>query len=369
VKVIQSILQKKDFDEADIVTLLAATHPNDVEAVRRRAESELLKHCGRNVHFRGLVEFSNVCERNCYYCGIRRGNLKVDRYNLSREGILTLAKDCAERGFGSLVLQSGERRDSVFIALVEDVVRTIKKHTRNASLPNGLGITLCVGEQSEETYRRFFAAGAHRYLLRIETSSPQLFKKLHPPGQTFSRRLSCLKTLKEIGYQVGSGILIGVPGQTPRDLARDVLFLRDQDVDMIGMGPYVVHRRTPVGRRYPPLTANRRKEIMRVSLLMIAVVRIVLKNVNIAATTALQSLDSWGRERGVQFGANVIMPQMTPPDVRNQYLLYQNKPVVDEYADDFKSAFEKRLRPLNREIALNRWGDSPHYFVRDGHKS
>ena len=366
---IKTILQKENFDEDDIVALLEATHPDDVEAIRQAAESVLLRHCGRNVYFRGLIEISNVCECNCYYCGIRRSNFKVKRYTLTKDEIISVAKDCAERGLGSLVLQSGERRDPAFVAFVEELVGAVKEETQCAALPHGLGITLCVGEQSTETYRRFFSAGAHRYLLRIETSSQQLFEKLHPPDQAFIRRFSCLKTLKAIGYQVGSGVLIGAPGQTTRDLARDVLFLRDQDIDMIGMGPYIVHRSTPLGRRYPPLTSNRRKEMLRVALLMIAAVRIVLKDVNIAATTALQSLDPVGREQGLQFGANVIMPQMTPPDVRGAYLLYQNKPVADEYADDIKAAFEKRIKPLKREIALNKWGDSPHYFVNKASKN
>ncbi|MDY0039064.1 MAG: [FeFe] hydrogenase H-cluster radical SAM maturase HydE [Desulforhabdus sp.] len=360
---IAAILRQQAFSEPDIAALLSATQPEDVALIQRKAESVLLEHCGPAVYFRGLIEFSNICSCNCRYCGIRRENSAVRRYQLTADAVLDAALRCAGLGFGSLVLQSGERRDEDFVEYVEKLICIIKQRTRSEALPDGLGITLCVGEQSPGIYRRFFGAGSHRYLLRIETSSPRLFKRLHPSGQSFHERLECLRSLREIGYQVGTGVMIGAPGQTVEDLARDVLFFRDEDVDMIGMGPYIPHPQTPAGRRCP-LTPARRKDLLRLSLLMIAVVRIVLRDVNIAATTALQTLDAAGRELGLRFGANVMMPQITPKGVRRDYSLYEGKPLGDIYESEQGSRLEERLRGIGRKPGVNEWGDSPHFAAR-----
>lgn len=363
---VEAILEQETLSEQDIVALLSATRAEDVAMIGRKAESVLLENCGRAVHFRGLIEFSNICSCNCAYCGIRKDNAAVRRYELAAEDVLNAALRCARLGFGSLVLQSGERRDKRFVEHVEELVRTIKQRTRSESLPEGLGITLCVGEQRPEILRRFFSAGAHRYLLRIETSSRHLFRELHPPGQSFCERDECLCRLAEIGYQVGTGVMIGTPGQSTRDLARDVLFFKDRDVDMIGMGPFIPHPQTPAGRRFGPFTETRRRELLHLSLLMIAVVRIVSRDVNIAATTALQTLDASGRELGLRFGANVIMPQITPVDVRRDYLLYEGKPVQDVYDAGAGSWLDERLRAIGRRLAVDQWGDSPHFAARVG---
>jgi len=318
-----------------------------------------LENCGDEVFFRGLVEFSNVCTSDCFYCGIRKSNAKPNRYTLTKDEIVECAKFCADEGFGSIVLQSGERQDAAFAEFVEDVVRAIKSETMSAALPQGLGITLCVGEQKRATYERFFAAGAHRYLLRIETSSPGLFSRIHPPKQTFETRIKCLETLKSIGFQVGTGVMIGLPGQTISDLADDILFFKNLDVDMIGMGPYIVHSDTPMQCHEKETTA-RKDEILQLSLMMIAVTRIVLGNVNIAATTALQAMDPTGREKGLLHGANVIMPQVTPLGVRRDYLLYEGKPCIDESALQCKGCLENRVTSIGRRLGKNAWGDSRH---------
>jgi biotin synthase len=242
----------------DLVRLLAARDPKTMEVIRAAAETVLLREVGNVVHYRGLLEFSNECAMNCLYCGIRRDNGAVRRYTLGVEDILNAARWCAESGYGSIVLQSGERRDPAFVDFVETIVRAIKTATRSARLPGGLGITLCVGEHTPEAYERFYAAGAHRYLLRIETTDPGLFARIHPAGQTLERRMACLRSLRSIGYQVGSGVMIGLPGQTLDMLADDVLFLREFDMDMVGMGPYIVHAQTPWRRGRRP-TAHRRK--------------------------------------------------------------------------------------------------------------
>ena len=237
---------------------------------------------------------------------------------------------CAEQGYGSIVLQSGERRDKKFTDFITDVVREIKKVTRSERLPQGLGITLCVGEQSREVYQNFFDAGAHRYLLRIETSDKELFSFIHPSTQSFDSRKGCLQILKEIGYLVGTGVMIGLPGQSLKHLADDILFFKNSGVDMIGMGPFIVHEQTPfsIYKNETQLESN-----FLNTLKMIAVTRLVLKDVNIAATTALQAIKPDGREQGLSFGANVVMPQITPEEFRKQYLLYAGKPCIDENAE------------------------------------
>jgi biotin synthase len=357
---IPEIIKKVSFDKNDIMSLLSASTPCEIEIVRKRANEILVRECGPDVYCRGLVEFSNQCINDCFYCGIRKSNSAIQRYFLNKKEIVEAAKFCADAGYGSIVLQSGERRDDHFIDFVEDAVKTIKKETTNKDLPHGLGVTLCVGEQKDDVYERFFEAGAHRYLLRIETTSPDLFARIHPARQTLDSRLKCLAALKRIGYQTGTGVMIGLPGQSMADLADDVLFFRDNDIDMIGMGPYIVHHQTPMAR-YELEIKNRKSDIFNSALKMIAVVRIVCHDVNIASTTALQAMEPLGREQGLEFGANVIMPQVTPTDVRKNYMLYEGKPCLDENASLCRSCIEQRIKSIGRNIGSNKWGDSRHF--------
>ncbi len=357
---IDRIVARNDFSPEEIAVLLRAANPEDIETIRVEAERVLLQTCGSEVYYRGLIEFSNYCRMDCLYCGIRKSMHEVDRYELTFDEIIQSAKWCADQGYGSVVLQSGERNDERFISFVECVVAEIKRSTVSEKLPDGLGITLCVGEQTRETYTRFREAGAHRYLLRIETSNPSLFATIHPSSQKYSSRVQCLKTLREVGFQVGTGVMIGLPGQSIEHLADDVRFFRDMDIDMIGMGPFIPHAATPLGRETVPDEDSR----IRLALLMIAVCRIVLKDVNIAATTALQALDPHGREKGLRHGANVIMPQLTPLEVRKNYLLYENKPCVDENAVQCRGCLEARIGSVDRTIGYNQWGDSRHFFNR-----
>ena len=351
-----ALAAKAELDRADLVKLLSATAPDEIEAVRAEAERVLLAHCGEGVYLRGLVEASNACASDCLYCGIRKSNREVNRYTLSLEDILSCAQQCASMGYGSMVLQSGERADKKFLGLIEEAVRRIRAETRSEKQPDGLGITLCIGQQSYETYQRLYEAGAHRYLLRIESTNPKLFAQMHPADQSFQSRVDCLKMLREIGYQVGTGVMIGLPGQTLEDLADDILFFDTLDIDMIGMGPFIPHPGTPMGDLPCPDVADR----VRLALLMIAVTRLKLKDVNIAATTALQALDPIGREKGLRAGANVIMPQMSPTDVRADYQLYPGKPCIDENATDCQSCLNMRIEFAGRKIGLYAWGDSAH---------
>lgn len=340
----------------ELIAILSTRAPEVLKALRAAAETVLLAHCGKQVFFRGLIEVSNACACDCLYCGIRKSIATVRRFTLDEEEILACARETADSRYGSLVIQSGERADRRFLDLIARVVERIKRETRSAELPDGLGITLSLGQMSEADYRRLYDAGAHRYLLRIETSNPALFATLHPPAQSYASRVQCLKVLRTIGYQVGTGVMIGLPGQTLADLADDILFFGNMDIDMIGMGPFIPHPQTPLGQAdIPPL-----KERIRLSLLMIAATRLRLRDVNIAATTALQALDPVGREKGLKFGANVMMPQITPQDVRRDYQLYPGKPCIDENADDCRSCLEARIAMAGRVIGYNGWGDSRH---------
>ena len=343
-----------------IEMLLTLVSRDAIDRLRRKAVETTLAYCGRGVAYRGIIEFSNICRCDCHYCGIRRSNAAVSRYQLTREEILNQAQWCADQGFGSVVLQSGERRDAAFVAFVADTVRAIKRATRSTQLPEGLGITLCVGEQDREAYARFFDAGAHRYLLRIETSSPELFARWHPADQPFETRLHCLKMLRAIGFQVGTGVMIGAPWQTPADIAADVLFFRDQAVDMIGMGPYIPHHAAPLAAVEVASPVER----LWLAMLTIAVVRLLLRDVNIAATTALQALAPLGREMGLSFGANVIMPRAASPRIRDRYTLYDGKSFVDETDPAFQQALAARIRGMGRRIVKNAWGDSPRARAR-----
>ncbi|MDR0577509.1 MAG: [FeFe] hydrogenase H-cluster radical SAM maturase HydE [Candidatus Accumulibacter sp.] len=341
--------------------ILTTTDPGEVETLREAAERTLLAHCGDGVGLRGLIEFSNRCALDCHYCGIRRGNRSLVRYTLTQDDVVACARWCAGQGYGSLVLQSGERRDAAFARRVEAMIRAIGAATRSDAQPDGLGITLCVGEQTKETYARWFAAGARRYLLRIETASPGLFAALHPAEQRFETRAACLETLREIGYQVGTGVMIGLPGQSVEHLIDDLLFFRDMDVDMLGMGPYLPHAQAVLPGA--PAIASAR-ERLRLGLRMIAAARLLLRDVNIAATTALQALADDGREQGLRFGANVVMPQVTPPRVRPMYTLYDGKPCLDESAGQCAECLEARIASVGRRILKNQWGDSPHFTKR-----
>lgn len=357
---IEEILSQKIPMKSKIIRLLSLSEPSEIERLRSAAFDLTTRCIGNNVYLRGIVEFSNICNLNCFYCGIRKDNVDVERYILSAKEIVDCVVWAASSGYGSCVLQSGERRDEQFVKFVEECIKEIKAKTHSEDLPNGIGITLSLGEQSSETYRRFLNAGAHRYLLRIETSNPELFAKLHPEGQLFEDRKKALQTLKNIGFQVGTGVMIGFPGQTLEDLADDIIFFADNDIDMIGMGPYIVHPQSPMFAR----GMKDKKELLQLSLNMIAVTRLVLKDVNIAATTALQAIAPDGREQGILYGANVVMPNLTPKRARKNYQLYEGKPCVNETRDECRVCLKNRIESVGRKVGFNDWGDSKHFVKR-----
>jgi biotin synthase len=312
------------------------------KSLHKKAAEIRDKTVKNKVYFRGLIEFSNICDNDCGYCGISKSK-DVKRYKMTKQEILDSAKFCNDVNYGSIVLQSGERQDYKFIDFVEDVVKQIKE-----KFPK-LGITLCVGEQTKEIFQRFFDAGAHRYLLRIETSDKKHYERLHPANMSFDTRKQCLKDLKDIGFQVGTGVMINSPFQTIENLAKDLLFFKEIDVDMVGMGPYL------------------RKDVnadLDLSLNMIAALRILMPNINIASTTALQVLNPIGRELGLKAGANIIMPITTPTKYRNQYLLYDDKPCINETSEECLGCITQRIKSTGLTPAFGEWGDSLNYANR-----
>ncbi len=355
---IEKLLHKSDWTLDEIVYLLK-TKGKEREALFAHASEVKKKVVGNKVFFRGLVEYSNRCAKNCFYCGVRRGNKEVHRYNLETREVLEAAKYAYENRFASMVLQSGERSDKHFVDKIEYLLQEIMKLSDNS-----LGITLSMGEQSEETYRRWRKAGARRYLLRIEASDPDLYQKMHPGDElhSYEVRLNALKLLRKTGYQVGTGVMIGLPFQTYENLAHDLLFFKRIDIDMCGMGPYIEHEQTPLYQyRDSLMTKDERFDL---SLKMVALLRIMMPDINIAATTAMQTLDKMGREKAIKIGANVIMPNLTPVKYREDYLLYEDKPCLDEEAEECKNCLEARIFISGDQIGYGEWGDSKHYYKR-----
>ncbi len=349
------ILNKSDFTKDDLIFLLNAEDEFRKKIFARAAEVKE-EYIGNKVYYRGLIEYSNRCSKNCYYCGVRAGNKKIKRYQLTDDEVVEAAVFAHKNKFASIVIQAGERSGKVFTAKIETLIRKIHKATNSE-----LHITLSLGEQSEETYRKWFKAGAHRYLLRIEVSSPDLYIKLHPLNKIhdYQTRLDCLRSLKQIGYQVGTGVMIGLPFQTIDDLAEDLLFFKKFDIDMAGMGPYIEHNDTPLFQYSEQLLPKAGR--FDLSLKMVALLRIMMKNINIAATTAMQSIDPQGREKAIMIGSNVVMPNLTPIKYREDYLLYQDKPCVDEEAEECRGCLEARIKMAGAEVGYGEWGDSKHY--------
>ncbi len=357
---IDTILNKSSFSKDDLIYMLKADGEEKTKLFAKASEIRD-QYIGKKVYFRGLIELSNRCSKNCLYCGIRAGNSKTTRYNVTKEEVIECAKYAYEERYGSVVIQSGERSDMAFVDEIEDILNEIK------TLSNGeLGVTLSLGEQSEETYRRWFDAGGHRYLLRIEASNQDLYHKIHPIDKLhdYQARLECLKTLRKVGYQVGTGVMIGLPFQTYEDLADDLMFFREMDIDMCGMGPFIEHEDTPLYQYKDVLLSK--VERFNLSLKMVAILRIMMKDVNIAATTAMQTLDKAGREKAIRVGANIIMPNLTPVKYRENYLLYEDKPCIDEEAWECRSCLEARIKVAGGEIGYGEWGDSKHFGKRNG---
>ena len=358
VKSFNDILQQESFSKEDLVLLLKAEGENR-QLLFKAAEQRKAEVVGNKVYYRGLVEFSNICSKDCLYCGIRKSNKNVVRYEATDKEILEACGFAWRNRFGSVVLQSGEISSPAFVDRVDRLLKGIKEMSRGE-----LGITLSCGEQSRETYMRWRESGAHRFLLRIESSNQELYNKIHPNNDhhSFEKRLEALQLLKECDYQVGTGVMIGLPFQTMENLAEDLLFFKKVDVDMVGMGPFIEHEDTPLYEHRGGLM--NKQDRFDLALRMVATLRLLAPDINIAAATALQAIDPAGREKALKIGANVIMPNLTPCEYRKEYQLYEDKPCLDEDAELCRNCLEARIEMAGSEIAYGEWGDSPHYFKR-----
>ncbi len=334
---------------------LLALSGEDAQMLRRTAYDVKKANIGQTVYFRGIIELSNICDKNCFYCGIRHDNQEVKRYLLSHEEVMNAAQFAFEANYGSVVLQAGEICTPNFIDYVEQLLLDIRQ-----KFDGKLGVTLSLGEQSAETYQRWFNAGAHRYLLRIETSVPEHYQRLHPQDghHIFEERKAALQRLRDGGWQTGSGILIGFPQQTYDDLAADLMFLKNMDVDMVGMGPFLPHHQTPMAEfpHYDPALQ------LQKGLNAIACMRLLMPRINIASSTALQALDARGREYGILAGANIIMPNITDTRYRESYQLYDGKPALNENAEDSRLALEQSIARTGESIGYGKWGDSQYFY-------
>jgi len=317
----------------------------DPQALYEEADRIRKEYCGDAVHKRAIIEFSNYCRRDCGYCGIRRGNSKLARYRMGGDEILAAAKVAAEFGYKTLVLQSGEDAHDTIDQLC-DLIRGIKDQVDCA-------ITMCVGEKTYEEYRAMRDAGADRYLLKFETSNRELFQKLKPDS-SYDERITCLRWLRELDYQVGSGSMVGLPGQTPEMLADDILLMKEFDFDMIGIGPFIPHPDTP----FQSVTGGS----LAMTLKMVALARIMTQNTHLPATTAIGSIHPQGRQMALKCGANVIMPNFTPQKFRAHYQIYPNKICVNDRPSDCTVCVDLMIRSLGRSIAT----DFGHSLKRGG---
>ena len=308
----------------------------DEKALLTGADRLRAKTMGNSVHLRGLIEFSNFCRKNCHYCGLRAVNQKIKRYRLSETEILDTALKAEKLGYKTIVLQSGED-----LHFSSDVMCGIIKELKNKTK---LAVTLSLGERDETTYAAWKKAGADRYLLRIETTDPVIFKAIHPDSDLEYRK-NCLYILKKLGYQLGSGVMVGLPGQTSLSLAGDIIWMYKLGVEMVGIGPFLPHKETPL-REEKGGTLNQ-------ALRLVSVLRLVFPYAHIPATTAMGTIDPLGREKALEAGANVIMPNITPTGVRPLYEIYPNKICLDETADKCFGCVTARIIGLGRTVGTD----------------
>lgn len=322
------------FNKKEIIDILKSdVHSNYLFKLADRVRKY---NTGDGVHLRGLIEFSNICSRTCRYCGLRCANKKLERYRIAPDEIIKYALNAAKMGYKTIVLQSGE--DSYYSQKTMcKVISEIKKFD--------VAITLSIGERSFRDYKEFKNSGADRYLLRIETTDPDLYRKMHP-NMDYKNRLRCLVNLKELGYEVGTGNLVGLPGQTIESLAEDILFFKKINADMVGIGPFIPHPNTPL-KAFAPGTFN-------LALKVMALTRILLKDINIPATTAMETLHPKGRIIALQSGANVVMPNVTKTEYRKKYEIYPNKICINENPVQCRYCIENKINLIGRYIAQDK---------------
>lgn len=328
----------KEFNDDELKQLIEYDESVNQDLIKA-ADAVRREYYGDKVYLRGLIEFTNYCKNDCYYCGIRCGNRKANRYRLSKEEILTACKEGYELGYRTFVLQGGE--DGYYTdEKICDIVSSIRNQYGDCA------ITLSIGERSRSSYKAYFDAGANRYLLRHETADKAHYGKLHPDTMSLDNRKRCLYDLKEIGYQVGSGFMVGSPYQTTECLVADTRFLQDLEPDMIGIGPFISHKDTPF--------KDCENGSARLTLRLISILRLLFPYVLLPSTTALGTISPTGRELGLQAGANVVMPNLTPVKYRTQYELYDGKICTGEEAAECRGCLEKRIESAGYRVVTDR---------------
>ena len=338
-ELIDKLYETQELERSELLLILNNFNPDITEYLFEKARSVSRSHFGNSIYTRGLIEFTNFCKNDCYYCGISRSNKNADRYRLSTEEILSCCETGYELGFRTFVLQGGE--DGYYS---EDKVVEIIKGIKSA-YPD-CAITLSIGEHSYESYKRFFEAGADRYLLRHETATDEHYNKLHPTELSLAERKQCLYNLKEIGFQVGTGFMVGSPFQTMENIVEDLLFIKEFKPHMIGIGPFIPHKDT----RF----LNEKQGSLELTLLLIGILRLMNPKALIPATTALGTIDSKGREMGILAGANVVMPNLSPVSVRKKYALYDNKICTGEEAAECRFCLQNRMQKIGYELVVDR---------------
>ncbi|MCD8025426.1 MAG: [FeFe] hydrogenase H-cluster radical SAM maturase HydE [Clostridiales bacterium] len=338
-KIIEKIESVHTASEEELARLLKSITDEEAEILRKKAQKTALEHFGNRVYIRGLIEISSICKNDCYYCGIRRSNKNAVRYRLTEEQILSCCEKGHKLGFRTFVLQGGE--DAFF---TDEVMCGIIKSIKQA-YPD-CAVTLSLGERGTESYERLFDAGADRYLLRHETADGEHYKKLHPPDMSLENRKKCLFELKRIGYQTGAGFMVGSPFQTYETLARDLLFIAELKPQMCGIGPFISHRDT--------IFKDEKSGEVRLCLILLSVIRLMLPDVLLPATTALGTADGKGREKGILHGANVVMPNLSPIEHRADYSLYDNKICTGDEAAECIKCLSNRMKSVGYRIVTDR---------------
>ncbi len=340
-------------DKLTILKWLKENNPARLESLYHKADKTRQENVGDAIHLRGLIEISNFCRRSCGYCGISRHNKKLKRYRMTKTEILECAKKAKALKYGTVVLQAGEDI-GLKAEWVADIIRAIKIET-------GLAVTLSLGERSTSDLKLWRQAGADRYLLRFETSDKKLYRRIHPPipGKPEMDRLKMLKMLQKIGFEAGSGVMIGIPGQSYESLAKDIMLFENMDLDMIGVGPYIPHPATPLGKdkKAKPLIKDQVPNTEEMVYKVIALTRLLRPDANIPSTTALATINRQsGREKGLTRGANIVMPNLTPPVYRMLYELYPNKACINETADECSNCLTRRIESIGRYIGIGQGG-------------
>ncbi len=336
---IEKLYENNTLSKNEFLTLIGTYDNEDFEFARHLAVKTAMANFDNKIYIRGLIEFTNICKRDCFYCGLRCSNKWALRYRLEKDEILLCCKTGYDLGFRTFVLQGGE--DPFFDdEKMCDIIKSIK-----ADFPD-CAVTLSIGERDGDSYKRLFDAGADRYLLRHETANAEHYEMLHPPKFTLSSRKECLFKLKEIGFQTGCGFMVGSPFQTVETLADDMLFIRELNPEMVGIGPFIPHKDTPFGV-YPAGS-------VKLTLFLLAILRIMLKKVLLPATTALGSLSEDGREQGILSGANVVMPNLSPVFAREKYMLYNNKLSSGSEAAEGLADLKRRVKEIGYEIVVTR---------------